>query len=352
MNQLLTVLSGILAALAISWAGLVYGPVSQLGSLKPETEVGEPYPVDRIGLAKQGADVYRANGCYYCHSQQVRQGPVSYELFVTVTGTNDPAISKVFSTFKINLDSENSAAIQQALFLASDDFTVWPDAKGKESAAAEKLRDGMKDSSKLKSIGLAGINDTNKLAKALDFLKIPKQDKLENQIKGASVPIYDAAKQWSEIRPAMQELKRAGMTVKIIPTQQTAGDIPTFGMRQSVARDYLFDSPAMIGSRRVGPDLANIGVRRPDTAWHLTHLYKPKLEDAKSKMPRYSHLFETRKIVGAPASDALKKVEVANGYEIVPKPEALALVAYLQSLKQDKPLPESPIVNLPIHSKP
>lgn len=352
MNQLLTVLLGILAALAISWAGLVYGPVKQLGSLKPETEVGETYPVDRIGLAKQGADVYRANGCYYCHSQQVRQGPVSYDLSVTATGTNGPAIDKAFKTFGVNLDSTNRAVILQALFLGSDDFTVWPDAKGKESADAEILRDKMNDGAKLKSVALAGITDTNRLANALVFLKIPKQEKGTNQIKSATVPVFNVTKNWDQVRPVMQALKSAGMSVKIAPTQQTTGDIPTLGFRQSVARDYLFDSPVMIGSRRIGPDLANIGVRRPDAAWHLTHLYKPKLTDAKSKMPSYSHLFIKRKIMVAPGAEALKIQDVASGYEIVPTHEALALAAYLQSLKQDKPLPESPIVNLPTNSKP
>ena len=48
-----------------------------------------------------------------------------------------------------------------------------------------------------------------------------------------------------------------------------------WGLRGSVARDYLQDHPLMLGTLRLGPDLANIGQRKPDAAWHLKHLYAP-----------------------------------------------------------------------------
>ena len=61
-------------ALAISWLGFVLAPQLQIGR-QTEVEVretGQLYPPMRAGLARQGEQVYRANGCYYCHSQQVR----------------------------------------------------------------------------------------------------------------------------------------------------------------------------------------------------------------------------------------------------------------------------------------
>ena len=51
-----------------------------------------------------------------------------------------------------------------------------------------------------------------------------------------------------------------------------------WGRRRTVAEDFLFDSPVMPGSQRVGPDLANVGARLPDANWHLRHLYAPRLE--------------------------------------------------------------------------
>ena len=68
-----------------------------------------------------------------------------------------------------------------------------------------------------------------------------------------------------------------------------------WGMRQSVAEDYLYDQPVQLGSLRAGPDLANIGVRDPDANWQLTHLYAPSGVVKGSTMPPFRYLFELRK---------------------------------------------------------
>jgi hypothetical protein len=49
--------------------------LNPLGSLNPQTDEdgGDAYPVPpKSGMAMRGARVYAANGCVYCHSQQVR----------------------------------------------------------------------------------------------------------------------------------------------------------------------------------------------------------------------------------------------------------------------------------------
>ncbi len=126
----------------------------------------------------------------------------------------------------------------------------------------------------------------------------------------------------------------------------TGADIARgWGLRQSVAADYLYDQPVQLGSLRAGPDLANIGVRAPDLNWQLLHLYAPKAVNPNSTMPSFKFLFEVRKIGNAPAPDALhlpKEFAAADGYEIVPKPEAIELAAYLLSLKANQPLYEAP----------
>jgi cytochrome c oxidase cbb3-type subunit 2 len=112
-----------------------------------------------------------------------------------------------------------------------------------------------------------------------------------------------------------------------------------------VARDYLQDQPILLGSQRLGPDLANIGVRQPDPVWHLKHLYAPVTVVKDSTMPPYRYLFEKRRIQQAPAPDALVlegELSPEPGFEIVPTPEGRALVAYLLSLKSDVPLFEAP----------
>jgi hypothetical protein len=120
-----------------------------------------------------------------------------------------------------------------------------------------------------------------------------------------------------------------------------------WGTRRTVAADFLFDSPVMLGSQRVGPDLANIGVRSPDANWHLKHLFAPRAVTMDSPMPSYRFLFEEKKIGDEPSSDALqglpKEFAPRDGYEIVPKPEAKALVAYLLNLRAETPLYEAPL---------
>ncbi len=204
---------GVLLSFAVSWFGVIFGSVLQLGSVQPATvaATGGSYPTARPGAAVQGRDVYRANGCAYCHTQQVR-------------------------------------------------------------AEAEITR--------------------GKLMK----------------YRGGDV---------------------------------TQG----WGSRPSVAPDYIHDQPVMLGSIRLGQDLANVGVRQTNEIWHLTHLYDPRAVSPGSLMPSYRFLFEKREIIGERSMDALPvsaQSGVEAGYEIVPKPEASALVAYLLSLRADEPLFEAP----------
>ena len=49
--------------------------------------------------------------------------------------------------------------------------------------------------------------------------------------------------------------------------------------------------PVMIGNRRQGPDLANIGARR-STVWLTQHFIDPRAFSPGSPMPSYAHLFE------------------------------------------------------------
>jgi len=124
-----------------------------------------------------------------------------------------------------------------------------------------------------------------------------------------------------------------------------------WGVRRTVARDYIYETPALLGYMRNGPDLANIGSRKdnddPDRysiAWHYRHLYNPTQTSPGSNMPSYKFLFDKRKIVGQADTDALKLTGddyPGPGYQVVPTPEARALVAYLTSLDHSHPLKEA-----------
>lgn len=92
-------------------------------------------------------------------------------------------------------------------------------------------------------------------------------------------------------------------------------DIQRFGP-PTEAWETSNELPQLWGTRRIGPDLAREGARRPQD-WQFVHLYDPRYLVPDSIMPSYPWLF-----AGDP--DA-------------PSPEAVALVAYLQSLGRASP---------------
>src|SRR5213080_1085871 len=65
---------GIVATLAFSWLWLAYIPDLQIGHLDPQSdeEGTDIYPMPKSGMAERGRRIYIANGCFYCHSEQVR----------------------------------------------------------------------------------------------------------------------------------------------------------------------------------------------------------------------------------------------------------------------------------------
>ena len=114
--------------------------------------------------------------------------------------------------------------------------------------------------------------------------------------------------------------------------------------RASVPADYVFDRPHLLGSMRTGPDLFNIGVRQPSKDWHLGHLYQPRAYVPGSIMPSYPYLF----YVKAAAEEGEQVLTLPPGYGpvgkvVVPTPDALDLVKYLQGLNHTYPvLPPEP----------
>jgi len=108
--------------------------------------------------------------------------------------------------------------------------------------------------------------------------------------------------------------------------------------RPSVAGDYYYDRPHLLGTMRTGPDLLNIGARQPSPDWQLGHLYQPRAYTPGSIMPAYPFLFEVKsqaapgdKVVALPPQFA-----PADGV-VVATQAAQDLVAYLLSLDRTFP---------------
>jgi cytochrome c oxidase cbb3-type subunit 2 len=107
--------------------------------------------------------------------------------------------------------------------------------------------------------------------------------------------------------------------------------------RPSAPGDFAYATPQLLGTQRTGPDLANIGNRQPDETWHLLHLYNPRIVVRDSVMPGFTWYFEVQE--RQEPGDIVVPVQpphVAPGKVVVATRDAMALVAYLQSLKQPK----------------
>lgn len=109
--------------------------------------------------------------------------------------------------------------------------------------------------------------------------------------------------------------------------------------RPSVAGDYAYDTPHLLGTMRTGPDLLNIGARQPSEQWHLGHLYQPRAYVTGSIMPSFPYLFEVKP--GAEPGDVavlLPAGYAPMGQTVVAGRDALDLVAYLLALDRTYPV--------------
>jgi cytochrome c oxidase cbb3-type subunit II len=118
--------------------------------------------------------------------------------------------------------------------------------------------------------------------------------------------------------------------------------------RETNPWDFQSETFAQIGVMRLGPDLSNLG-RRVEAiyaaegdpeAWLYAYLYDPRHlpERRNSVCPSMRFLFVEREIKGVRSAEALPFGDTETT-EILPGPEARALVSYLMSLKKDGPVP-------------
>jgi cbb3-type cytochrome oxidase cytochrome c subunit len=265
---------GLLLALSLSWLGMIATPQLQLANEQP-TNVPPSnviYPTPHSGFANLGRDVYRANGCAYCHTQVVRQEGSRFEVVISKPGTNQADVVAVVRKLRPDLDA---TAAQQAL--ASHEPLLTLDSKPTADDAQKALTTA-----------------------------------------GAEASVH--------LKPYGPDIDRG------------------WGTRLSVAHDYLYETPLMLGAVRIGPDLTNVGLRRPDEVWQLVHLYDPKIEVPGSIMPRYPFLFQKRPRGSKPRPDALP---IPGDQEVIPTREARALASYLVNLRTEIPLFEAPGPQMP-----
>ncbi len=273
MNRGPLLFLGAFFALSLSWFGIILSPQLQIGSQNPSdaADLGIRHPAPRSGDAHAGLQVYRAAGCVYCHSQQVGQGGVIFDVALTKAGifADDVAnaILRVNSDLGRAVVSNGVGNTNGFIFMRDVDFETADHA--------------------MKRVGEVGGN-----------------------VETALIP------------------KPTGRDIKL-----------GWGARRSVARDYLYEYPVQLGSQRIGPDLTNIGNRRPDAAWHYRHLYAPNTVIGGSAMPGYRYLFEE-----ADKEEDAVTVKIGDQeHRVVPTEKGRQLVAYLLSLRNGPRLFETPM---------
>jgi cbb3-type cytochrome oxidase cytochrome c subunit len=278
---------GILATLAFSWLGLAYIPDLQIGHLDPQSdeEGTDIYPMPKSGLAERGRRIYVANGCFYCHSEQLRA---------------DYAAS--------DIDRPRDAAPSPS--------SKWGD---RRSAPRDYIFDRpallgkMRLGPDLANIGKAAPAE-EEAAPAQPSSVNPAAPNAPSPAANASAPPANAAAP-QNVKPAAQSPNPPAPGAST--PQTAAAPLPTASPS---------DSPAAYSA-----------------AWHHQHLYAPRSLNLDSDMPAYKFLYEKRRVGGEQSADAIKlrgEGAPGEGWEIVPTYDAKCLVAYLMSLNQSHPLNE------------
>jgi len=127
-----------------------------------------------------------------------------------------------------------------------------------------------------------------------------------------------------------------------------------WGSRATVPADYAYDRPHLLGTMRTGPDLINVGQRLPDPDWQLIHLYDPRSVVDWSLMPGFPFLFEEKPPNEVRPEDRIVRIpgpRAPRGVTVVAKPEAIALVDYLISLKRQYPVSDTAAAGMRMASR-
>jgi cytochrome c oxidase cbb3-type subunit II len=104
MKNGFSVFLAVFLALGLSWGGFVLAPAVQLGTQKQAAVLNssDVYPIQRSGNATLGLQVYRANGCAACHTEQIRQEGSVCEVVLISPGKNPAAVSNLVAKLKLS----------------------------------------------------------------------------------------------------------------------------------------------------------------------------------------------------------------------------------------------------------
>jgi cytochrome c oxidase cbb3-type subunit 2 len=314
MKGLAPLFLGIFGTLAFSWVGLTVIPNWQIGHLNPQSdeEGTDIYPMPQSGMVARGGRVYAANGCIYCHSQQVRA---------------DYAASDIERKWGDRRSAPRDYIFERPVFLG-------------------KMRMGQD----LSNIGARAP------AEQENVLPTGAASPAASPAAASGAPAPGAAPSGASPSPSPPSPKTGSPSPAAgSPATSPVSPAPSAPASPGPKAPPTSPSPAAAAAN-AGPAASAspaAGVPWPvqtsgeppmySAAWHHVHLYSPRSINVDSDMPSYRFLYQTRRITDAASVDALQLTgsdAPPKGWEVVPTFDAECLVAYLMSLNQSHPLKE------------
>jgi len=331
MKGLAPLFLGIFGTFAFSWVGLTVIPNWQIGRLNPQSdeEGTDIYPQPQSGMVTRGARVYAANGCIYCHSQQVRadyaaddierkwgerrSAPRDY-IFERPVFLGKARMGQDIANIgaRAPTEQENAPPTGAASPAASPAAPSGAPAPGAAPSGASPSPPSQKTGSPSPA---AGSPATSPVSPAPNASVSPAGPPAAPP---ASPPPSAPASPGPKAPPTSPSPAAAAANATPAASASPAGGVP-WPVQTS-------GEPPMYSA-----------------AWHHVHLYSPRSINVDSDMPSYRFLYRTRRITDAASVDALQLTgsdAPPKGWEVVPTFDAECLVAYLMSLNQSHPLKE------------
>jgi cbb3-type cytochrome oxidase cytochrome c subunit len=312
MKGLAPLFLGIFGTFAFSWIGLTVIPTWQIGHLNPESdeEGTDIYPRPQSGMFHRGEHVYAANGCVYCHSQQVRADYIADDIERKWGNRRSAPRDYIF---------------ERPVFL------------GKMRMGQDLANIGARAPVPEESPVPAGSASPSGQGAAVS--SPPSSPASSPGTAPAASPASSPA-----TSPASSPANAASPNASPPPGQGTGVASPSPGQMANTTPGG--SSPAAPSAQTPGAPWPIQTAGLPpmySAAWHHVHLYAPRSINPDSNMPAYRFLYEKRRIAGERSAEALQlsaSDAPPEGWEIVPTYDAKCVVAYLMGLNQSHPLKE------------
>src|SRR5437762_2421666 len=376
MKGLAPLFLGIFGTFAFSWVGLTMIPNWQIGHLDPQMEEDgtDVYPQPQSGMVERGSRVYAANGCIYCHSQQVRadyaaddierkwgdrrSAPRDY-IFERPIFLGKMRMGQDLSNIGARAPAEQenvppagaaspaaqggAAAAPPAASVAPTGANPSPPAKAGSpppgGPAPKATTSPPPAGSPPAGAGSPAVHSASPAptASAAPNPKAPPASPSPSAVAKAS----PAA---SPSPPAGSPGTSPGASPSSPPPKAPAGPAPKAPLASPSPSAIANASPGGTTSVPAAEARPVQTTGKPpmySAPWQHVHLYSPRSINVDSNMPSYRFLYQTRRINDATSDDALKlsgSETPPEGWEIVPTYDAKCLVAYLISLNQSHPL--------------